>query len=61
MRRREFITLGKLGWTEGRNIQIDHRWGAVDVDRLRAAAAELVEMAPEVILARRCPSVGWNH
>jgi putative ABC transport system substrate-binding protein len=41
----------KLGWTIGRNIQIDYRWGIGDVERTRAAAAELLRLAPDVILS----------
>jgi putative ABC transport system substrate-binding protein len=40
-----------LGWTEGRNIHIDYRWGAGDVDRTHAYAAELVTFRPDVIFA----------
>jgi putative ABC transport system substrate-binding protein len=43
--------LQELGWTEGRNVQIDYRWGAGDPDRVRGYAAELVALAPDVILA----------
>jgi putative ABC transport system substrate-binding protein len=40
------------GWTVGRNLRIDFRWGTGgDADRLRAYAAELVALAPDVILA----------
>jgi putative tryptophan/tyrosine transport system substrate-binding protein len=35
-------TLLELGWTEGRNVTIDYRWGANDVNRFRTYAAELV-------------------
>jgi putative ABC transport system substrate-binding protein len=42
--------LRKLGWMDGRNIRIDYRWGAGDADRIRAYAAELVHLGPEVIL-----------
>ena len=42
--------LQELGWTEGRNIRIDTRWGAGDPDRFRRYAAELVALAPDVIL-----------
>src|SRR5262245_36419464 len=41
----------RFGWTDGRNIQIDTRWGAGDADRLRRRAAELVGLVPTVILA----------
>src|SRR3984885_1481064 len=44
-------TLQQLGWTDGRNIRIDVRWGAVDADRYRKDAEELVALAPDVILA----------
>jgi putative ABC transport system substrate-binding protein len=47
--------LEKLGWTVGRNLQIDYRWGASDVESARAAAAELLRLAPEVILANGSP------
>jgi len=43
--------LEKLGWTAGRNIRIDYRWGAADPARMRAHAAELVRLPSEVILA----------
>src|SRR5712671_981303 len=41
----------QLGWTDGRNVRIDYRWGAGDADRIRKYAAELVALAPDVILA----------
>jgi putative ABC transport system substrate-binding protein len=44
-------TLRELGWVEGRNLQIDTRWGAGDPERFRRYAAELVALAPDVILA----------
>jgi putative ABC transport system substrate-binding protein len=43
--------LAKLGWTEAVNVQIDYRWGALDPDRMRAFAAELVGLRPDVLLA----------
>jgi putative ABC transport system substrate-binding protein len=43
--------LQQAGWTIGRNVQIDTRWGAGDADRLRNYAAELVALAPDAILA----------
>jgi len=42
--------LQRLGWFEGRNIQIDYRWGGGDLDRSRRYATELVALAPDVIL-----------
>jgi ABC-type uncharacterized transport system substrate-binding protein len=42
--------LQQLGWTDGQNVRIDYRWGAGDAERLRKFAAELVALAPDVIL-----------
>lgn len=49
--------LHKLGWTEGRNIQIDVRWAAADRGLMRTYAAELVRTAPDVILAHSPPAL----
>jgi putative tryptophan/tyrosine transport system substrate-binding protein len=43
--------LQQLGWTIGRNVELDARWAAGDADRLRRYAAELAALAPDVILA----------
>jgi putative ABC transport system substrate-binding protein len=43
--------LQELGWTVGRNVRLDYRWGAGDVERYRRYAAELVALKPDVILA----------
>jgi ABC-type uncharacterized transport system substrate-binding protein len=43
--------LQPLGWTDGRNVQIEVRWAAGDPDRFRRYAAELVALAPDVLLA----------
>src|SRR3984893_15626504 len=43
--------LADLGWTADRNVRIESRSGATDVDRVRRHAAELVAIAPEVVLA----------
>jgi putative tryptophan/tyrosine transport system substrate-binding protein len=51
-------TLQQLGWTVGRNVQIDHRWGAGDAERMRRYTAELVALAPDVILAVGAETVG---
>jgi len=42
--------LGQLGWSEGHNIAIEVRWGAGNPERIKALAAELVSLKPEVIL-----------
>ncbi len=43
--------LQQLGWTDGRNVRIDTRWGVANADDIRKYAAELVALAPDVILA----------
>ena len=43
--------LKKLGWAPGRTVRIDYRFAVVDADRTRNSAAELVALAPDVILA----------
>jgi putative ABC transport system substrate-binding protein len=48
--------LQEMGWSDGRNIHLDVRWGAADRDRIRYAA-ELVALAPDVILAISSPTV----
>jgi putative tryptophan/tyrosine transport system substrate-binding protein len=50
--------LQELGWTDGRNIRIETRWTAGDTDRMRRHAAELVALAPDVILASGGTVVG---
>ena len=50
--------LQELGWTDGRNIRIDYRWSAGDAERTRKYAAELVALAPDVILAGNTSTVG---
>jgi ABC-type uncharacterized transport system substrate-binding protein len=43
--------LQELGWTVGRNLRIDTRWGGGDADRIRRYAAEMVALAPDIVLA----------
>jgi putative tryptophan/tyrosine transport system substrate-binding protein len=43
--------LQELGWTIGRNMRLEHRWGEGNADVIRRQAAELVALAPDVILA----------
>lgn len=48
--------LHKLGWTEGRNIQIDTRWGALDDAKLRQQSAnELIALQPDLIITQNTP------
>ena len=44
--------LAESGWTDGRNLRIDVRWGGGDVNRTRTFAKELVALQPDVILAQ---------
>jgi putative tryptophan/tyrosine transport system substrate-binding protein len=50
--------LQERGWTDGRNVRIDTRFGLADTERLRRSAAELVALAPDVILAGGTTAVG---
>jgi putative ABC transport system substrate-binding protein len=49
--------LQQLGWNDGRNVRLDIRWSANDVDLDRKYAAELVALAPDVVLANGTLSV----
>jgi ABC-type uncharacterized transport system substrate-binding protein len=49
--------LSQLGWSIGRNVRIDTRWAATNAD-IRNQAAELVALAPDVILAHGSNTVG---
>jgi len=48
--------LGKLGWTEGHNIQIDTRWATADVESLQHFAKQLVALQPDLILTGSTPA-----
>lgn len=48
--------LSKLGWTVGRNIKIDYRWYGGETARARAAAAELLALSPDVMVANANPA-----
>src|SRR5262249_22186351 len=43
--------LQEFGWTEGRNVRIDFRWGAGEAEQFRKIAAELTALSPDVVLA----------
>jgi putative ABC transport system substrate-binding protein len=51
------LTAFAQGWTVGQNVRIDYRWGDGKADTMRKYAAELVALAPEVILANSSPAV----
>src|SRR5215471_5166731 len=42
--------LADLGWTDGRNVRVDLRWGGGDINRMRALAHELVGLQPDIIV-----------
>jgi putative ABC transport system substrate-binding protein len=48
--------LAKLGWSEGRNVVIDFRFGTGDLNRFRAQAKELTGLTPDVIVAESTPA-----
>jgi len=50
--------LRKVGWTEHRNIEIDTRWAAMDVESMRRFAKELVGLQPDLILTSSTPAAG---
>ena len=50
--------LQQLGWSDGRNVRIDARWAAGKADDIRKYAAELVALAPDVVLAAGSASAG---
>ena len=47
--------LQELGWTDGDNIQIETRFGTADAGRIRAHAAELMALGPDLIVANSTP------
>ena len=49
--------LQQLGWTVGQNVRVDYRWAGANVDNMRKYAAELVALAPDVILAHSSAAV----
>jgi len=49
--------LQELGWAVGRNVRIEYRWGATGSERVRKYAAELIALAPDVILAQGSSTV----
>jgi len=49
--------LQQLGWTVGQNIQVDYRWGSGNADAMRKYAAELIALAPHVMMVDGSPAV----
>jgi putative tryptophan/tyrosine transport system substrate-binding protein len=54
-------TFRKLGWTEGRNVQIEYRWDAGNIELIRASVAALVHSAPDLIVASGGTPVAQLH
>jgi putative tryptophan/tyrosine transport system substrate-binding protein len=50
--------LGARGWTVGRNVRIDYRWGINEVEKTQAAISELLALSPDVMLASTSQVVG---
>jgi len=50
--------LAQFGWTEGRNLQLEYRWAGGNADEIRRHAAELVVLAPDVLVAVGSAAVG---
>jgi putative ABC transport system substrate-binding protein len=48
--------LADLGWTNGRNVQMDLRWAGDDAGRIPTLAQELVGLQPDIILTRGTPA-----
>ena len=47
--------LAELGWTNGRNVRMDLRWGHGDINQIGALAQELVALRPDIILTNGTP------
>jgi putative ABC transport system substrate-binding protein len=50
------LGLQQLGWTDGRNVRANYRWAAGNVEDARKYAAELVALAPDIILLQGAAS-----
>jgi putative tryptophan/tyrosine transport system substrate-binding protein len=48
--------LDELGWVNGRNVRVDYRWGAGNVERVQSFAKELVGLNPDVLVAISTPA-----
>jgi putative tryptophan/tyrosine transport system substrate-binding protein len=53
--------LAESGWTDGRNLRMEVRWGGGDVNRTRTFAKELVALQPDVILSQGTPGTRALH
>jgi len=50
-------TFKQLGWVPGRNLQIDYRWAMGDIQKMRSLAADLVNSAPDALVAVSTPAL----
>jgi putative ABC transport system substrate-binding protein len=48
--------LADMGWTDGRNVRMDLRWGSGDINRIRAFAQELVGLQPDIVVTNATPA-----
>jgi putative ABC transport system substrate-binding protein len=48
--------LAASGWTDGRNVRMDLRWAAGDINRIRASAQDLVGLQPDIIVTDSAPA-----
>jgi len=48
--------LKELGWSPGRNIELDYRWPGAELDRVRAVADEIAATRPDLVLSRSTPA-----
>ena len=53
--------LGELGWADARNVRVEIRWAADNLDRLRMFAKELVELQPDVLYTSSTPATSALH
>jgi putative ABC transport system substrate-binding protein len=53
--------LVNFGWSDGRNIVVDWRWGAGNPDRMRNYSAELIGLVPDVVVAESTPAAAALH
>jgi putative ABC transport system substrate-binding protein len=53
--------LQNLGWSEGRNLRIEYRWGALNVDLRRQFAEQLIALQPDVIFSQNTPTTATLH
>ncbi len=55
------MRLRELGWDEGKNIRVEIRWNHADAKRAKDSAAELVALAPDVLLAASTTNLAALH